>query len=312
VGRVIAELAKTLDCTPSALAMAVDYQLAGHINTSNDLDAVFLETQNNSGGQDVEQDSKKTSSESIDPDSSTITDVSNRHAAQAVPPLSPGLEKLAQSISNRQKINAAASELPGMPGVSVVRGLVPRPPKTTNAKSEAPLTQQELALLEQFGSLGIASDVLARSLEKLATTAGISSLVVKSSAPCLFYGYYMELPKQGELGSSFEDIALQAWWILSSFSQQFNPAITELLLNDQEGAPPALEDRGPSGFKQALSHADLFEKIIATSLGGAFPNVFELIHELLTNRRHPLHMHLLAFLDACTNWRDVKAQGGNA
>ncbi len=308
IDSVIHELAQPLGCEPCALSHLLHMHQSGNINSQADLIKALAQWQ-----------------ASID--APTGKDSSGQHSAplaqepqapalppQSTPqqkPVDSGLQNLAKTISARQQ---QASDLPGMPGVSVARGLVPRPSKNSSSVAKqnhgGPLTQHELALLEAMGDVGQARQILFVELQELATTAGIEHLVVMSEAKSLPCGFYMELPKPATLGSASDDLAAQTWWLMASFSGQFDQSVVTRLLDEISLTPePLLQDNGTTCFKAAIANLNTFADTVATCLGSEQPFIGELLIEVLTNRAHELHRASIQVLDACANFREAVRQG---
>jgi ParB family protein of integrating conjugative element (PFGI_1 class) len=218
------------------------------------------------------------------------------------------------SDAARQNLNrlmgsgsARATDVPGIPGVSVARGLTPRRPKTSGNGSGAgsvhggPLTQEEMALLEQEGDKGLARKVLWSELMGFGDVAGIAHLINESVSPHMPYGFYVELPEPGHLGASPDDIAVQAWWFLAAVSSQGNGNVLPLLIGPD--APVcAFKEAGPGSFAEAMLEPQALSDAVTHRLGGQAIPGFELLMMLITRRDHPLHQHALAVLDALANW----------
>jgi ParB family protein of integrating conjugative element (PFGI_1 class) len=203
--------------------------------------------------------------------------------------------------------NARATDVPGIPGVSVARGLTPRAQKSSSDGSGVgsihggPLSQQELSLLEQEGSKGLARKVLWSELMAFGDIAGIAHLINESNSPHMPYGFYVELPEPGHLGASSDDIAVQAWWFLAAVSSQGNGHVLPLLVGPD--APVcAFRETGPGSFAQAMLEPQALTDAVRHRLGGQEIPGFELLMMLITRRDHPLHQQSLAVLDALANW----------
>lgn len=218
------------------------------------------------------------------------------------------------SDAARQNLNrlmgsgsARATDVPGIPGVSVAKGLTPRLPKTSDDGSGAgsvhggPLTQEEMALLEKEGDKGLARKVLWSELMGFGDVAGIAHLINESVSPHMPYGFYVELPEPGHLGASPDDIAVQAWWFLAAVSSQGNGHVLPLLVGPD--APVcAFKETGPGSFAEAMLEPKALSDAVTHRLGGQEIPGFELLMMLITRRDHPLHQHALAVLDALANW----------
>ncbi len=203
-----------------------------------------------------------------------------------------------------------ATDVPGIPGVSVARGLVQRTPKSTSAPTGqeslhgGPLTQAELDLLEKEGNKGLAKKVLWSELMSFGDVAGIAHLIHEALSPHMPYTFYVELPEPGRLGDSPEDIAVQAWWFLAAISGQGDGHILPALVGPD--APVcAFKDTGPETFAHAILVREALLDAVATRLGGQEIPGFNLLMMLITRRDHPLHRYAIALLDACANWNEV-------
>lgn len=218
------------------------------------------------------------------------------------------------SDAARQNLNrlmgsgsARATDVPGIPGVSVARGLTPRLPKISDDGSGdrsihgGPLTQEEMALLEKEGDKGLARKVLWSELMGFGDVAGIAHLINESVSPHMPYGFYVELPEPGHLGASPDDIAVQAWWFLAAVSSQGNGNVLPLLVGPD--APVcAFKETGSGSFAEAMLEPKALSDAVTHRLGGQEIPGFELLMMLITRRDHPLHRHALAVLDALANW----------
>jgi ParB family protein of integrating conjugative element (PFGI_1 class) len=309
IDSVIHELAQPLGCEPGALSHLLHLHQKGQINTQADLADALAQWQASmqaeSSGREAEKHPVPLTQEH-----QTLTSVPAQPTAQEKV-VDRGLQNLAKTISVRQQ---QTSDLPGMPGVSVAHGLTPRPPKNSSSTSKqdpgGPLTQHELALLEAMGDVGQARQILFAELQELATTAGIEHLVAMSEAKSLPCGFYMELPKPGMLGSALDDLAAQTWWLMASFSGQFDQnVVTKLIAEIPQSPKPLLQDNGPACFMAALANMNTFADIVASSLGTEQPFIAELLIDVLTNRSHELHRASIQVLDACANFREAVRQG---
>ncbi len=246
------------------------------------------------------------------------------------PPAVPKPEKIRPNISDEARANlnrlmgsatSRASDVPGIPGVSVARGLTPRIPKGQEGEREGgqkgagrPLSLEELEALEREGQEGLARRVLWDELMNLADVAGITSLVVASDSPYLDYGYYLELPAPGQLGTSPQDIAVQAWWLLASMNSQTDPARLPYLMGGEfdnpDGTkvvvPCAFRRQEPGSFAHEVLYEDSINIAIVERLGGQRINPFALLMMVATERRHPLYTPTLRLLDACTHFNEAR------
>lgn len=233
-------------------------------------------------------------------------------APAAEPKTKPVLSDAARQNINRLmgSGSARATDVPGIPGVSVARGLTPRAPKSmpgvggTDSIHGGPLTQAELVLLEKEGQRGLAHKVLWSELMEFGEVAGIGHLIQESVTPYLPYGFYVELPEPGHLGTSPDDIAVQAWWFLAAISAQGDGRLLPQLVGPD--APVcAFKQTGPGSFAHSMLEAEALADAVNTRLGGQEISGFDLLMVLITRREHPLHQHALAVLDALANWNAV-------
>jgi ParB family protein of integrating conjugative element (PFGI_1 class) len=224
----------------------------------------------------------------------------------------PVLSEAARQNINRLMGTGAsrATDVPGIPGVSVARGLAPRAPKFAGTAEEhgsihgGPLTQAELDLLEKQGSKGLAKKVLWSELMAFGEVAGIGHLIHEALSPHMPYTFYVELPEPGRLGDSTEDIAVQAWWFLAAISGQGDGHILPALVGPD--APVcAFKETGPGSFAHAILAREALLDAVATRLGGQEIPGFNLLMMLITRRDHPLHRYAIALLDACANWNEA-------
>lgn len=308
IDSVIHELAQPLGCEPGALSHLLHLHQSGNINSQADLIAALAEWQASSNTPTVEM--QGASPLTKEPETPALPSESSSQQK----PVDSGLQNLAKTISTRQQ---QASDLPGMPGVSVARGLVPRPPKNSSPSAKkdhgGPLTQHELALLEAMGDIGQARQILFVELQELATIAGIEHLVVMTEAKSLPCGFYMELPKPGTLGASNDDLAVQTWWLMASFSGQFDQEVGTKLIDEIAQSPePLLQDNGPTCLKAALGNLNTFADTVASCVGSDQPFIGEFLIEVLTNRAHELHRASIQVLDACANFREADRQGASS
>lgn len=308
IDSVIHELAQPLGCEPGALSHLLHLHQSGDINSQTDLIAALAQWQASSDAPtDEMQGDQGAAPITKEPETPALPSESSSQQK----PVDSGLQNLAKTISARQQ---QASDLPGMPGVSVARGLVPRPPKNSSPSAKkdhgGPLTQHELALLEAMGDVGQARQILFVELQELATIAGIEHLVAMTEANSLPCGFYMELPKPGALGASNDDLAVQTWWLMASFSGQFDQEVGTKLLDEIAQSPePLLQDNGPTCLKAALANLNTFAETVASCVGSDQPFIGEFLIEVLTNRAHELHRASIQVLDACANFREAVRQG---
>jgi len=130
-----------------------------------------------------------------------------------------------------------------------------------------------------------AQEQLQASLHEFADTAGISGQLLP--APGMPFGFYMELPKSGVLGTS-EELPLQAWWFLANLSGQVDSDYDATLnLADLEGNL-ALPDTGAGGFRQALADDAQWALAVEQRLGGEPLIAASSIFTIVTDAQHPL------------------------
>lgn len=243
------------------------------------------------------------------------TGIGHQPASVDGPTPKPVLSDAARQNLNRLmgSGSARATDVPGIPGVSIARGLTPRAPKSSGdggadgSVHGGPLTQAELALLEKEGDKGLARKILWSELMDFGDVAGIAHLIHESVSPHMPYGFYVELPEPGHLGASTEDIAVQAWWFLAAVSSQGNGHVLPMLVGPD--APVcAFKETGPGSFAEAMLEPQALSDAVAHRLGGQEIPGFELLMMLITRRDHPLHRQALAVLDAMAHWNS--AMGG--
>lgn len=308
IDAVVFELAQSCGCEPSALSHLLHLHQNGGINTQADLTQALAQWQVSSQTPVAQ---KQTEHDAILPSQESQLPAATLQSMSQEKVVDRGLQNLAKTISARQQ---QASDLPGMPGVFVARGLIARPPKNIPSTQKndhgGPLTQHELALLEAMGDVGQARQILSLELQEMAITAGIEHLVVMSEAKSLPCGFYMELPKPGTLGSATDDLAAQTWWLMASFSGQFDQAVVTRLLNEiSNTSQPLLQDNESACFKTALANMDKFADTVASCLGSEQPFIAEMLIDVLTNRSHELHHACIQVLNACANFREAVRQG---
>jgi len=245
--------------------------------------------------------------------STVVVESDDRNAPATGPAPKPMLSDAARQNLNRLmgSGSARATDVPGIPGVSIARGLTPRAPKSmgdgvgnesnSGAIHGGPLTQAELALLEKEGDKGLARKILWSELMGFGEVAGIAHLIHESPSPHMPYGFYVELPEPGHLGDSTEDIAVQAWWFLAAVFSQGNGHVLPMLVGPD--APVcAFKETGPGSFAEAMLEPQALSDAVTHRLGGQEIPGFELLMMLITRRDHPLHQQALAVLDALANW----------
>ena len=171
-------------------------------------------------------------------------------------------------------------------GLKVASGLTPKSYHPTDPTggddfgSEG--TQPPLGGMSNIES---AQEQLQASLHVFADTAGISGQLLP--APGMPFGFYMELPKPGVLGTS-EELPLQAWWFLANLSGQVDSDYDATLnLADLEGNL-ALPDTGAGGFRQALADDAQWALAVEQRLGGEPLIAASSIFTIVTDAQHPL------------------------
>ena len=171
-------------------------------------------------------------------------------------------------------------------GLKVASGLTPKsyhpadPTGGDDFGSEG--TQPPLGGMSNIES---AQEQLQASLHEFADTAGISGQLLP--APGMPFGFYMELPKPGVLGTS-EELPLQAWWFLANLSGQVDSDYDATLnLADLEGNL-ALPDTGAGGFRQALADDAQWALAVEQRLGGEPLIAASSIFTIVTDAQHPL------------------------
>jgi ParB family protein of integrating conjugative element (PFGI_1 class) len=307
VDSVIDAVAKGLDVSSAAIQRVLS--VAQLVGTLEELQAIHAELQN--GSQDHSQE-QEPDHERSDPSGGP----QDTHAAPTGPAPKPVLSDAVRKNINRLMGSGQqrATDVPGIPGVSVATGLTrrePKPPAGAASKAGGPLSQAELALLEGEGDQGLAKRVFWTELLALADMAGISNLVAESASVHLPYGYYMELPAPGRLGSSPDDIAVQAWWLLAAISEQGDPRRVPFLVGGQgpDGfAESAFKDTGSGCFQYAMVTPGALEDAVLHCLGGQEISGFDLLMLVLTQRRHPLHETGMQLLDACAHWNEARRE----
>jgi ParB family protein of integrating conjugative element (PFGI_1 class) len=147
-----------------------------------------------------------------------------------------------------------------------------------------------------MSNLESALEQLQASLHEFADTAGISGQLLP--APGMPFGFYMEMPKPGVLGTS-EELPLQAWWFLANLSGQVESDIDATLnLADLDGNL-ALPDTGAGGFRQALADDAQWALAVEQRLGGEPLIAASSIFNIVTDAQHPLcepAMNLIAHI----------------
>lgn len=309
VNAVVTTVATAMDVTPEGMLQALDTHQTSSIRSLDEFLTIASRTS------DLPTDRTPPNDQRVeDPTPSGAFD----GATGSFPPPSSGATKPVLSDAARQNINrlmgsasSRATDVPGIPGVSVARGLTPRTPKPSGSGTVhgGPLTQEELALLENEGNQGLARKVLWSELMGFGEIAGIAHLINESASPHMPYGFYVELPEPGHLGASPDDIAVQAWWFLAAISSQGNGNVLPLLIGSD--APVcAFKETGPGSFAEAMLEPQALADAVALRLGGQEIPGFELLMMLITRRDHPLHQQALAVLDALANWNFV--MGGHS
>ena len=213
-----------------------------------------------------------------------------------------GLQNLTQTLSSRPGA--------GRDTLRVASGLVPNPPKNTQAPGEEETFPQGHSPsqfdLTGMGELDVAFESLQAALEQFADVAGIGPLVQSSG---LRYRFYVELPEPGVIGTGKEDLAVQAWWFLANLSGQL--LIEEGVLELTEGAHLALPDTGEQGYRFAASNEDVWPTAVVERLGGVTLLEFTLAHDVLTDPSHPLRDAAFSLLSACREYAVASKESGS-
>ena len=227
----------------------------------------------------------------------------------ALPP-DEGLKNLAQTLSSRPGA--------GRDTLRVASGLVPNPPKggqlahgpefgaAPHSSQASPQFASQFDLMG-MSALDVAFESLQAALEQFADVAGISPLVQSSG---LRYRFYVELPEPGVIGTSKEDLAVQAWWFLANLSGQL--LIEEGVLEAMEGELLALPDTGELGYRFAASNEDVWPTAVVERLGGVTLLEFTLAHDVLTDPVHPLRDVAFVLLTACRDYTAAQREGGQS
>ena len=182
-------------------------------------------------------------------------------------------------------------------GLKVASGLTPKAyPPADPAGDDGSDSDDTQPPLGGMSNLESALEQLQASLHEFADTAGISGQLLP--APGMPFGFYMEMPKPGVLGTS-EELPLQAWWFLANLSGQVESDIDVTLnLADLDGNL-ALPDTGAGGFRQALADDAQWALAVEQRLGGEPLIAASSIFNIVTDAQHPLcepAMHLIAHI----------------
>ena len=182
-------------------------------------------------------------------------------------------------------------------GLKVASGLTPKAyPSEDPAGDDGSDSDDTQPPLGGMSNLESALEQLQASLHEFADTAGISGQLLP--APGMPFGFYMEMPKPGVLGTS-EELPLQAWWFLANLSGQVESDIDATLnLADLDGNL-ALPDTGAGGFRQALADDAQWALAVEQRLGGEPLIAASSIFNIVTDAQHPLcepAMHLIAHI----------------
>ncbi|MBP7565541.1 MAG: hypothetical protein KA795_06000 [Burkholderiaceae bacterium] len=207
---------------------------------------------------------------------------------------------------------AAASQTPLTPaafressptGLRVASGLVPKtftgaPANPSDGASDdeddGPSGHQPA--FDGMGVEDIDQQQLMHMLIGVAAVVAIDSYI--RPAPALPYGFFMELPAPGVLGSAPEDLAVQGWWLLANLSGQFENDIDAFLERVDVSGAPILPDTGPDGYRAAVSDPELWPTVVAESLGGETLIDAQFVLRVLCDPHHPLSMGLSGLLEA--------------
>jgi len=318
VNAVVTEVAAAMEVSVEGMLQALHNHQADSIRSLDDFYAIAEQVAGHTGGGTQSPDQNPQEGAQLPLGSGTGSTDPGADGNQQSPPTNtkPILSDAARKNINRLmgSASARATDVPGIPGVSIARGLTPRSPKFPGSGSDddgihgGPLTQDELALLEKEGDKGLARKVLLSELMEFGDVAGIAHLIIESPSPHMPYGFYVELPEPGRLGASSDDIAVQAWWFLAAVSAQGNGHVLPMLVGPD--APVcAFKDTGPGSFAEAMLVPEALANAVKNRLGGQEIPGFELLLLLITRRDHPLHQQALAVLDALATWNSVMGSG---
>lgn len=223
----------------------------------------------------------------------------------------------------RQQMAAASqrrTDVPGIPGVTLRSGKDVQPIQLGAGGGSqggapgsgihgGPLNPNELALLEQLGPEGLAKQVFFSELRGMAHLAGIAELIKESVSPYLEYGFYVELPTAGMLGTSPDDVAIQAWWLFCGFSGQLHPDVVPYLQDpvaSMQGGQPAMVDAGPGSMGYLINHPESRDEVFRTCLGGIVHSLSDLLLVVMTHEDHLLHEAMIRLLDAAKHWNTAR------
>lgn len=176
-------------------------------------------------------------------------------------------------------------------GLRVARGLAPNPSKHAPLPGDAALAMQNM--LSGLNPWELAQSQLEAALAQFADIAGVQYLM---TAAALRYGFFMELPKAGVLGSSPEDLAIQGWWFLANLSGQLDEALLDVHDDHNQWLIP---DTGEQGYRHAATQPDVWAAVMVESLGGEPLGSFEFMHYVFTTPAHPLGEAARSLMQAC-------------
>lgn len=318
VNAVVTEVATAMEVSVEGMLQALHNHQADSIRSLDDFYAITKQASSHTVGGAQSPDQNSQDDDQLPLSSGTGSTAPGADGNQQSPSINtkPILSDAARKNINRLmgSASARATDVPGIPGVSIARGLTPRSPKIPGGDSAndgihgGPLTQDELALLEREGGKGLARKVLFSELMEFGDVAGIAHLIIESPSPHMPYGFYVELPEPGRLGASSDDIAVQAWWFLAAVSAQGNGHVLPMLVGPD--APVcAFKETGPGSFAEAMLVPEALTDAVKNRLGGQEIPGFELLLLLITRRDHPLHQQALAVLDALANWNSAMGGG---
>jgi ParB family protein of integrating conjugative element (PFGI_1 class) len=223
-------------------------------------------------------------------DGSTNDGAAGTEGSDDTPGIDQGLANLTRTLSGGGYGGSddAAGRSAGLRGLKVSNGTgltlkvrhTPAAGENLNAQGASQGTLGGMSPLES------ARLQVQASLHEFADTAGITAQLL--SAPAMSLGYYMELTKPGMLGSTPDELPVQAWWFLANLSGQVDADLEATLDKVDQDGNFALPDTGPTGFRHALAVESVWLQAVAHILGGR--PLIEASHGLsiLTDAQHPL------------------------
>lgn len=181
----------------------------------------------------------------------------------------PGLQALAKTLAGKAPNASITSALdsdfdegddtpsglddssPTSSKLFVASNLVPDHLRGSNAGADEQHQAQQQADLPGTSALEAAANRVRAAIFNLADVAAVQPYVVEAMGMPL--GNFMEVPPEGKLGESAQELPIQAWWLMAHLAGQLN--IQALEFKNPEGED-ALTDTGVRGFRHALSTAD--------------------------------------------------------